>query len=233
MRKYNKTCQQLKCWDQLKKFSISTSSDRVMTNVVTQLPNRQITQCTFYELFNIFSIPTKIAANLTHYNVNNNFEWSEFSFPNNFMHLNFSSLTHLKLFTKLPLELLLTRFELCKLQCLSFLVIDSYYHELLDRCETHKPLSLLPLEPKNDPIFPSLRTLQITHVPHGAFQLASSLFPCLEYVELQYEYHETYFKCENCKNGRIHYRQCHAQFLDSLLKWNQLNFLSYNSKKVF
>ena len=197
------------------------------------MPNGEQAQYISCNLIQSFPMPKEIASCITHYSPRNIFEWSEFSKPENFLHINFNSLTHLRLYTTLPVEMLLTRFQLCKLQSLSFLLVNNLYNKLVAKNQTHKPLNMLPPLPPHDPVFAQLRTLELLHVPHGTFSLSPFLFPCLEQINLNHYCHDAFFSCINCKHGnKEKYLECHAQFFQSMTKWHQLKIINYNSKKV-
>ena len=212
--------QQLKSFTKLKNFSLFTGFDFIGSHELTHLPNGEQGQYASFTYIKTFPMPPEVANGLTHYRTKKYFEWSEFSIPNNFIHLTFNSLTHLNLKTILPLELLLTRFELCKLHSLSHLKVSSLYHYVVKLNLTHKPLDLLPPAPKIGPVFGALRTLELTSLPHGTFSLSPSVFPRLEHINLDdFWDNETNYSCEKCKHTGRPFRECYADFFKSFSKW--------------
>ena len=225
--------QQLKSFTKLNNFNLFTKFDYIIGGEFTQLQNGEQAQYHTFAYSKIFPIPPEIASNITHYRTSNIFEWSEYSIPQNFIHLTFNSLTHLELITLLPLELLLTRFKLYKLPFLSHLKVDSFYLFAVRHNQTHKPFDLLPPAPKIDPVFGALRTITLTILPHGTFPLSPSMFPRLEHIKVNdfwgFEYN---FLCEKCKHNRKPYSECYNDFFQSFSKWTQLKRISFGSAKI-
>ena len=180
----------------------------------------------------------KILSQISHLNLNQAiFEWSKFASSgiqteiHQPLYQKFGSLTHLSIRTSLPLEYLLTRYDLhrCKsLQHLRILVDQGYdIKQKLD----HMPLELIPSLPNSLVCFERLQTLELVILPHTDFLWAELLFPALKIISLFSEIDKTIYNsyCTKCVDND-NWDACESAFLESLLQWKIVRQIMIDNK---
>src|SRR5699024_2212940 len=112
-------------------------------------------------------------------------ELSHWALPERFLFHHYPALTHLSVTTYLPLEDLLTRYDLHRLSSLCVLKINYYYGHLISNGGKRiSPERITPPASGSTVQFRALKRLALLTIPHESLSQLERLFPALCQIRL-------------------------------------------------